>query len=749
MNFRKKYVIVCPNFEKKFLIGVFLMANNYVQVSSIIHDYTNYSPENIKRELDMLSERGLSSEITEKYSKFLETYPDEFSVLYRVSQQSLSSDMDLKYEMVEVPYRRPEIACEEYDVAGKTKQLELQCTFEDGTTFGLSALKTSTEPQQMQGQISFSEEMLRNLNDEKLKQIFEFCHRYGFSTFGLSLPMNGGVIDVDAKLKELFERYQAQELQNVTDQPGAPKPSEELETDQSEHTQDETSKYYTTLTDDVTYAPTAPTGATFDEEVLNIENFLRKDLHKREYRSYWKHTKRINGDLAYVFSVYDKENPDNYLNDGKPDPKNHKVHIPTYSYRFYVSYSKNRFHFGYATPGGKPFDASMAGDFIGEIKKTGVTHLNLSSVPNCDKVTLMIACAEKGIVPKGVKITRDKAEKMLNAAKAKLSKQELSAFELRLMEQWEANYAAKGDTLSVSDQAYIQQCKNESVDLLRQQKNEFSAANLNRDFVNFKNAYLNELKPLVEQKIEEGSRDSERGAAITMAGMQTLREVFDLYIGNENEPELDSTIGSRIENKYARLEKGLQKRLDSLNNQEQKLLNSMPRNDEEKKRVYEEELKELREKKRQTQEQMNDIRNEKNALIHKIDVSKPIKALSNEDFKAMYDILYPLQEKRMEQRIIQAFRDDDNARAHRADDVIIGGVIFPTVKGSVNHINTVLYNNNLEKLELPLEHAGLSFKRPTEMSWGITQIENERKKAQKPQEPAQAAPAPTPVSRDR
>ena len=477
------------------------MPNNYVQVSNITHNYTAYLPENIKRELDALAERGLPSEVTQKYQRYLENYPEEFSVLYRVSQQSISSDIDVSYDLKEVPYRRPEIACEEYDVAGKSKQLELECTMADGTKFGLSALKTSTEPQQMQGQISFPDETLRDLNDEKLKQIFEFCHKYGFSTFGLSLPLSGGVIDVDAKLKELFDRYQEKELQNRTENPGAPKPDEAEET-HAQNTDEnvnipsagqniDMSQHYTTVTEDV---PTIP-NVSLEQEVMNFENMLRKDYHKKEYRSYWKHVKRMNGVPTYVFSVYDKENPDNYKNDGKADPKNPHVHVPTYAYRLYVSYSNDRFHFGYATPGGKPFDQSLAGDVIGEIKKTGITHLNLSAVPNCDKMTWMMACAEKGIVPKGVKITRDKAEKMLNAAKAKLSKEELSAFERRLMEQWEANYAAKGDTLSVSDQAYIQQCKNESIDLLRQQKNELSAANLNRDFVNFKTAYLNELKP--------------------------------------------------------------------------------------------------------------------------------------------------------------------------------------------------------------------------------------------------------------
>lgn len=713
------------------------MPNNYVQVSSISHDYNTYSPENIARELDLLNQNGVPSEVIEKYKSFLDGYPEEFSVLYRVSAQSLNDEMSPRYELAEVPYRRPEIACEEYDASGKTKQLELQCTLNDGTKFGLSALKTSTEPQQMQGQISFSDQTLRDLNDEKLKQIFEFCHKYGFSTFGLSLPMNGGMIDVDAKLKELFERYQEQELKNIEEHPGAGKLSENEEDSDSETILND----YVTLMDDVPHISAPKKEVTLDDEVENIENFLIKDLHKKKDRSYWKNKVRFRGGVTYVFSIYDKENPDNYHNDGQPDPKNPKVHIPTYAYRLYVSYYDNRFRFGYATPCGKPFDSTMAGDFIGEIKKTGITHLNLVGVPNCDKVTLMIACSEKGIVPKGVKITRDKAEKMLAAAKAKLSKEELSAFEFRLMEQWEANVAAKGEKLSIHDQGFIQRCKNESHDLLTQQADELSAANLNKDFINFKTAYSNELKAMVEQKIEEGSRDSERGAAITMGAMQTLRSTFDLYFGDENAPNLGETIGSRIENRYTQLETELQKRLEDLAKREQKISDLMTNADENKKMAYEADMKELQEKKHQAQEQMDDLKAEKSALVHKIDVLKPVRALTTEDITTIYKVLYPLQEKRMEQRIIKAFREDDAARAHRADDVLIGGMIFPTVKGSVAHINTVLFNNNLDKLELPLEHAGLLYERPRDLRWSEVQRREEKEKAARQAQAERAAQA--------
>ncbi len=83
----------------------------------------------------------------------------------------------------------------------------------------------------------------------------------------------------------------------------------------------------------------------------------------------------------------------------------------------------------------------------------------------------------------------------------------------------------------------------------------------------------------------------------------------------------------------------------------------------------------------------------------------------------------------MEDKIIKAFKTDDESRAHRPDDVLLGGFIFPQVKGSVSRINTVLAHNEIEKLDLPLEHAGLFYERPEELKWKNVQKREEAAKA--------------------
>ena len=679
------------------------MTRNCFEIANIVHNFEEYSPKKVGAELKALSVYESQKENVIRQQQYLRDYGDEFCALYEVASheyEEYEEGRKVSFEYKTVEYTRPNIELEEYDARDKKEQLLLECSFEDGTKFDLSALKAvpktaeEDEPSQMIGQIYIPNETIERLNEERLNRIFEFCHRYGFSTFSLDVPMKDGVIDLDAKLADLFEKYQEMQAKNMVENPGPEKPREDGEEIRLEDYHILANKVDVNVdTSDLGWAAveaakkmkeTEKKDLSLNDVVRNINNFLVKDLHKRKGLSYWEHTKRIDGRTTYVFSVYDKEDPDNYKNDGRPDSKNKKVHKPTFLYRFYVSQDdKGKFYFGYGTPGGKPMDAGMAADFMGEIKKTGITHLNLKNLPNCDKNTWMMACAQKGIVPMGCAINVQKAENMLKEARVKLSTQEYAVFEQRLMEQWEENARNKGETLPISDQTFIQERKNEAKKLLTKQYDDLTKAELSRDFDNFRKAYnaTGGLHEIVASKIEEGSSDEKKGAATTLGAMQTLRETFDIYFADPKQ-----SIGAR---------------LDTC----------------------------LRDGK---------IMPEERRTLSMINPSKALRELTTYDITLIYNTLLDRQIHRMEDKIIKAFKTDDESRAHRADDILLGGVIFPQVKGAVSRINTILAHNEIEKVDLPLDHAGLFYERPEELKWKNVQKREEAEKAKRQPKEGQA-----------
>ncbi len=670
------------------------MVRNCFETGNIVHNFEEYSRERVASMLKSLAVFEDKKSELARQEQYLRDYGDEFCALYQVmmlANGDYEEGRTVSFDFKAVDYRRPKVELEEYDVRDKKEQLELECAFEDGTKFSLSALKAAPqtaekdEPEQMIGQIYIPDETIARLNEEKLNRIFEFCHRYGFSTFGLDIPMKDGVVDLDAKLADLFEKYQELQAKNMAENPGPAKPSEDEEEIKSDD-------YYSLVdevnvkTDTSDLSGAAEEAAqklkdskkedvSLNDVVKNINKFLTGDLHKRKGLSYWEHTKRIDGRLTHVFSIYPTEDPDNYKNDGKYDEKNKNVHKQTFLCRLYVSQDNNgKFYFGYGTPGGKPMDAGLAGDFMGEIKKTGITHLNLKNLPNCDKNTWMIACAQKGIVPTGCSINTQKAETMLKEARAKLTTQEYAEFEQRLMEQWEENARNSGKALATSDQTFIQDHKNEAKKLLMKQYDDLTKAKLDRDFDNFRKAYnaTGGLHEIVVAKIEEGSRNEKTGAATTLGAMQTLRETFDIYFADPKQH-----IGARLD---ACLRDG----------------KIMP---------------------------------EERRKLSIINPAKSLKDLTTYDITLIYNTLLDRQIHRMEDKIIRAFKTDDESRAHRPDDVLLGGFIFPQVKGSVSRINTVLAHNEIEKLDLPLEHAGLFYERPEELKWKNVQKREEAAKA--------------------
>ncbi|MBO4285274.1 MAG: hypothetical protein J5895_03485 [Alphaproteobacteria bacterium] len=697
------------------------MANTYLEVSKVNHNFEEYSVDKLREQLARMhalnEENGKEASTAEekekyewakkeieRYETFLadeqNAFADEISVLLRVQLQSALVEEGsgrVSTEIHNISYRKPDVEPEEYDVAGKTEQLELRCTFEDdGTTFGLSALKRGDG--QMMGQISIDEDVIKNQDEEKFARIMEFCHKYGFSTFGLDLPRKNGEIDVDEKLKELMEKYLENQAKLAAENPG-PKPSE------NDDTGYDPAEYNIVKADEMPPATKARTankpkkkGISFEELCENMRNYMEKDLFKEKGFTYWEHTRTIDGRKTHVFSVYDKRDPDNYNNDGRPDPKNPKVFVPTYAYRLYISQDKDgKFYFGYATPGRKAMDAGILGDFVGEMKKTGITHLNLVNIPICDKMNMMIACAEKGIVPTGVSIDIAKAKKMLAAAKDKLKTQGYADFEMSLMEQMEENAASKGKELEISEKEYIRKCKNEAKRLIDNQQDLLEAAQFEQKFENFRKAYeaSDGLQRMVTQEIRDGALDTNTGAATAISAVFTLARTFDVLMGDDH--NLDTTFGNRLE--Y--------------------LLKNPKKNEEEK----------------ITQIRLTD--EEKNALA-KIPANTKIKDLIQKDWLLVYNVLSKRQKQYTDARIDDMVRKSEASNTKRAPSVLLGD-LWNSAVGQQNAINETLTNViGLEKgLKLPDRHFNL----PYDHAFEIIDEEKAKKEAKAKEDALKAAAA--------
>ncbi len=720
------------------------MAEIYMQTPTLNHNFEEYSYENVKAYLENMKRNNDAFGVAAKTSKDIEAFryaekeiasymqllgrfPDEFPVLHCIHQHGIflsgeDENAPVDFEFEPIDFRKPEIVTEKHAVADKKEQLELKCTLRDGTKFGLSAVeRNGAAGGLLTGQISFPDETLKNLNAKNLASIFDFCELVGFSTFNLDIPMIDGVVDAEGKiaaLQKLLDEYKKQKLEEglVSEDP-----RKEAEDGISFEEDD-----YNILSDDALQdamanlpqeqktanIPSPTKGQTqknnspdFSTVCAGFQKFLEDDLHKKQGLSYWVRNKDINGAKGVVFILYDKEDASNFRNDGRPDSKNPHLYVPTFSYRIYVAKRKDgKLVFGYATPNNKKLDDTMAGDLIGEIKKTGITHLKLTNISNQDKMVLMLACAEKGIVPTGVTINEDKALKMIKAAEGKnLPANELAAFKRRLAGQMEKNAKEKGKTLSPGEKALVQKLKNDALRLVETRKDALDIAEFEEKFHNFRKAYDDTLKHQINRTIMQGSLNKKTGAAESIAAMRTLARTFDVVMGKD--ANLEATLSERMNDLLLHPIKSREGFVTSV-------------------RLTEEEKR----------------------ALSVIPAEKKIKDLTTEDWQTVYNVLYERQYKEAGANIIQRYKDDEASRAHAKDHILIGEE-WTVALGEVISINDRLSQKGAAKLELPDRHRGLSFERPEELKFENIQKKKAEEEAKKKEEEAKKAePASVPAN---
>ena len=711
------------------------MADLYLETRTLNHNFEEFSYEKVFERLyqeyarnEEFGARAKTDEEKSAYEKkanelandkrLLTMYSDEFPVLDRIRAHGYEDDeagRSVQFAFKEIDFRKPEIVTEKHDVEEKNKQLELECTFENGLKFGLSAIaRDGAEDKLLTGQISLPNETLEKLNAENLARIMDFCERYGFSTYDLTIPMREGMVAADEKIKDLaalLESYKEKAHADASEVRTPATPSDD-EHDMSGFDEEDYHIVYEGPAPLPGYSalPTVavksePEPLTFNEVKQNFRSFIEKDLHKKLRLSYWEHTRSVDGQIMTVFSIYDKEDRDNYKNDGKKDPKKKHVHVPTFSYRLYVAQkSDGRFIFGYATPNGKKMDDVMAGDFIGEIKKTGTTHLNLKNIPNQDKMVWMVACAEKGIVPTGISINKAKAEKMLQAAQAKLSTQEFATFERRLMEQLEAHAKAKGKELPTSEQEFIEKRKNEAQKLLETQQDMLKAAEFERDFHNFRRAYDNGLKREAESTIAKGIMDAKTGPANAIGAMTALTRTFDAVLGDDC--NMDISFAERLD----------------------QLMKCPIKNDETGDIISV----------RLTQD-------ERRVLSTSILLDKKVKDMTSQDWQCVYEVMFKRAYNEAKDKIIAEYRANDKSASKAIDNILINRV-WKRETSAFERVNSRLSSQGCEELKLPKKDGEFIYQRPKELTYAYIQEQEKKRKAA---EEAAATKAATPAAPDR
>lgn len=241
-----------------------------------------------------------------------------------------------------------------------------------------------------------------------------------------------------------------------------------------------------------------------------VEDLLFNSLGKRENLSFFKTGGSILGGGYTVYTVFDSENADNMKENGVKTKGKVKY---TYSYKLYVGHTDDgELSIMYHVRENKKLDEGLAGALAGKFKDLKYTHINIpTNIPDCDKKTIRIALAEKGIVPVGMSLDKSKAQGMIKAAKEKLTAEDFATFKYRLALQMEENAMIKGKKLAQSEKDFIDSLKNA------------------HDYSAFVDAYNNNIKSVMRKKLSEANDNYDDGAINKIAVYMTLNKLFEIY----------------------------------------------------------------------------------------------------------------------------------------------------------------------------------------------------------------------------
>lgn len=450
------------------------------------------------------------------------------------------------------------------------ERLALHIQLPEGPEFDLSIVPYDTfgdanidmpedQEKPMHFQLSMEEEEAQNLSAENWARIIAFCEAHGLPSYAMDLPYSGdGNLTLEkfenllnelkkqveqnnerrSEAEESFNEKQQQWEEefdkesalaavrsdaNETGQDSNPNPNKEDKKQSpldklmssralrfSKRMYRKTVNFFADDEKEPEQQKIPASGHKEGEKV--IETLLSEGLGKRKGLSYFKTGGRgIIGNGWTIYTVFDSENSDNMLENGRKDDKG-KAKF-TYAYKIFVGEMPNgELAIMYHVRENKKLDPDVAGGIAGKFKDLKYTHVSIpGNIPDCDKKTWRIALAEKGIVPIGMSLDKSKAAGMISAAKEKLSAEDFARFSYNLALQMEEDNRAKGKKIPPSEKDYIESLKS------------------NHQYSPFVDGYNNVVKPIMRKKLLAANDNFNDGVLEKIAAYSALNRLFDVY----------------------------------------------------------------------------------------------------------------------------------------------------------------------------------------------------------------------------
>ena len=534
-----------------------------------------YDAKDILKEYSDLYRRyGMAKikyERNENHIAMLNKYGTSFVQLYKIKEddEKFGENTNLSFVEVDITQNGDILTQDQYfgmqsSRNKKVQQIALQVKLDDVTfNLGMMEYHKPGTTQQTKMQLSFDDKTLQNLDEEKLKKIFDFCESHGLSTLDMEIRRFDGSLaedEIQHRINQMLEKIKSdqeaeialankrdyefsairqaeieselqkakeegksfdekQELEEVSydEEPRADEIFTSVEENSEENSSHDSENQSRNTIQNVSSAgapavpkPQKPKKSNQQIAEEKLEELFETGMSKRRGLSYFKtHTGLFrSGWTEYV--LYGNENPDNRKNDGIKDEKTGDVKY-TYELKVFVKQDKNgKIHLAYRMPNHRKIDESVVGDLLGVLKDMGYTHINFpQGISNVEKGIWRKAMGEKGLVPVGMGLDRSKAEGMLKAGKEKLSAEKYSEYRYQLGTQMNNNNIAAGKVPDTSEQAYIDGLINSKY---------YSA---------FTDGYALVLKSKVKTILQ--TKNQQTGAINRIAAYRTLGTLFDIY----------------------------------------------------------------------------------------------------------------------------------------------------------------------------------------------------------------------------
>lgn len=212
---------------------------NYINDKKRQTDWNSEDQQNSSFAQELLAEEAsieniwkltqIESNQASYYSNLLQRYGNEFAQLYKVKDSHEKRGFTDKLDFVEVDItdNGDILTQDQYyrmraDINDRLYEIALHVELEDDNTdepnnigfnFGVLEFNQPDQPPQTKIQLSFDDETLEQLNETKLKKIFDFCESHGISVSDLQIRRFDGSLAEDLireKIENILEQAQSE-----------------------------------------------------------------------------------------------------------------------------------------------------------------------------------------------------------------------------------------------------------------------------------------------------------------------------------------------------------------------------------------------------------------------------------------------------------------------------------------------------------------------------------------------------------